>query len=86
MYFPDELLEGETLERLEELDNKAWNCADEDFTEEEAKELKDMYIRRCKKLILATRAEWELEQKAIISEIRRTCGKIVSYPPHPYCD
>lgn len=59
MYFPDQRLEGETVERLEELDNKAWNCADEDFTKEEAKELKNMYIRRRKKQILVPRSEWE---------------------------
>ena len=86
MYFPNELLEGETIERLEELDNRAWNCADEDFTKEEEKELKDMYIRRCKKQILVPRSEWEQEQRAIIAEVRRVCGKVVSHPPHPYCD
>ena len=86
MYFPDQRLEGETVERLEELDNKAWNCADEDFTKEEAKELKNMYIRRRKKQILVPRSEWEQEQRAIIGEVRRTCGKVVNYPPHPYCD
>lgn len=72
-------------ERLSYFDDKYWNT-EEEFKEEEMEELIFYYKEMLKDLLRTSRAEYELEQKSIASELRRVFGRIVDVPPHPFVD
>lgn len=73
----------EMYNRLERIESKYCDWGEE-LTEEERQEIVSFYIDRTKEELRTTRMEFELEQKAIAKEVRRTLGKIVDVPPHPY--
>lgn len=83
--YEENYIEKGLFERLVYFDNKYWNT-EEEFTDEEIDELIYYYKEMLKDLLRTTRAEYELEQKSIASELRRVFGRIVDVEPHPFVD
>lgn len=73
----------ERYKKLDCIESKYWDWGEE-LTEEEKEEIVLYFVDRAKDELRRTRQEHEMEQRAIARELRRTLGKIVDVPPHPY--
>lgn len=75
----------ERYKKLDCIESKYWDWGEE-LTEEDKEEIVQYFVDRTKDELRITRQEYEKEQRAIAKEVRRTLGKIVDVPPHPYVD
>lgn len=74
---------NDTIDRIVYFDNKYWNT-EEEFTEDEMKELVSLYKNMTKDFLRISKKDYELERRYIAGELRRVYGGVYDVAPHPF--